>query len=166
MTETLDRILVPVDFSPPSDRAIRYATTLANKFGARVTLLHVIEDPFVTGAWQAEAFIANVPELLTELILGARTHLGELKKDLAARGFVVDTAVITGPPARAIVDHAAAGHVDLIVMGTHGRTGLSHALLGSVAERVVQRAPCPVLTVREVTPAAAKPAADTTAAAV
>jgi nucleotide-binding universal stress UspA family protein len=166
MTETLDRILVPVDFSKASDRAIRYATTLANKFGARVSLLHVVEDPFVTGAWQAEAFIANIPELLTELILGARTHLGELKKDLAAHGFIVDTAVITGPPAGAIVDHAAAGHFDLIVMGTHGRTGLSHALLGSVAERVVQRAPCPVLTVREAAPAAVNTATATTAAAV
>lgn len=166
MTETLDRILVPVDFSPPSDRAIRYATTLANKFGARVSLLHVVDDPFVTGAWQAEAFIANIPELLTELMMSARTHLGELKRDLAAHGFIVDTAVITGPPARAIVEHASAGHFDLIVMGTHGRTGLSHALLGSVAERVVQKAPCPVLTVREASPAAAKTASATTAAAV
>jgi nucleotide-binding universal stress UspA family protein len=166
MTETLDRILVPVDFSPPSDRAVRYATTLANKFGARVSLLHVVEDPFVTGAWQAEAFIANVPELLTELMMGARTHLGEMKEELATHGFIVDTAVITGPPARAIVDHAAAGHFDLIVMGTHGRTGLSHALLGSVAERVVQKAACPVLTVREASPAAAKTASATTTAAV
>jgi nucleotide-binding universal stress UspA family protein len=166
MTETLDRILVPVDFSPPSDRAIRYATTLANRFGARVSVLHVVDDPFVTGAWQAEAFIANVPELLTELMMGARTQLGEIKKDLAAHGFDVDTAVITGPPARAIVDHASAGHFDLIVMGTHGRTGLSHALLGSVAERVVQKAPCPVLTVREASPADAKTASAATAAAV
>jgi nucleotide-binding universal stress UspA family protein len=166
MTETLDRILVPVDFSPPSDRAIRYATTLANKFGARVSLLHVVDDPFVTGAWQAEAFIASVPELLNELMMGARTHLGELKTELATQGFIVDTAVITGPPARAIVEHASAGHFDLIVMGTHGRAGLSHALLGSVAERVVQKAPCPVLTVREASPAAAKTAPSTTAAAV
>jgi universal stress protein A len=85
---------------------------------------------------------------------------------LATHGFIVDTAVITGPPARAIVEHASAGHFDLIVMGTHGRTGLSHALLGSVAERVVQKAPCPVLTVREASPAAAKTTSATTAAAV
>ena len=166
MTETLDRILVPVDFSKASDRAIRYATTLANKFGARVTLLHVVEDPFVTGAWQAEAFIANVPALLNDLMMGARTRLSELKTELATHAFIVDTAVITGPPARAIVDHASAGHFDLIVMGTHGRTGLSHALLGSVAERVVQKAPCPVLTVREAGPADAKTASATTTAAV
>lgn len=149
MTESLDRILVPVDFSAHSERAVNYAMTLANKFGAHVSLLHVVEDPFVTGAWQSEAFVPNIPELLDELITAAHTRLGELKKHLAAHGFVVETAVITGQPARAIVEQASAGRYDLIVMGTHGRTGFSHALMGSVAERVVQKAPCPVLTVRE-----------------
>jgi nucleotide-binding universal stress UspA family protein len=166
MTESLNRILVPVDFSPHSERAIRYATTLANKFGARVTLLHVVEDPFVTGAWQAEAFVPNIPELLNELIKGANAHMSELKKDLAAHGFVVEPIVITGQPTRAIVEHAVTGAYDLIVMGTHGRTGLSHALLGSVAERVVQKAPCPVLTVRAPIAAEAKAEPATVHAAV
>jgi len=166
MTESLNRILVPVDFSAHSQKAVRYATTLANKFGARVSLIHVVEDPFVTAAWQSEAFIASLPELLNELITAAQTHLAALKKDLAAHGFVVETEVITGRPAQAIVQHAAAGHFDLIVMGTHGRTGLSHALLGSVAERVVQKAPCGVLTVRETIPTASKTATTTAAAAV
>ena len=155
MTESLNRILVPVDFSAHSNRAVNFATTLANKFGARVSLLHVVEDPFVTGAWQAEAFVPNIPELLNDLIKAAQAHLSELKKDLAAHGFVVQTAIIQGQPARAIVEQASNGKYDLIVMGTHGRTGLSHALLGSVAERVVQKAPCPVLTVREANPTAA-----------
>jgi nucleotide-binding universal stress UspA family protein len=166
MTESINRILVPVDFSPPSERAVRYATTLANRFGARVALLHVVEDPFVTGAWQSEAFVPNVPELLNDLITAARGHLGDLKKSLAAHGFVVETDVITGQPARAIVEHASTGGFDLIVMGTHGRTGLSHALMGSVAERVVQRAPCPVLTVREAAPTTAKGATTAAATAV
>jgi nucleotide-binding universal stress UspA family protein len=166
MTESLNRILVPVDFSAHSDRAVNYATTLANKFGARVSLLHVVEDPFVTGAWQAEAFVPNIPELLDELIKAARTHMGELKKGLAAHGFVVETAIIKGAPARAIVEQAATGNYDLIVMGTHGRTGLSHALLGSVAERVVQKAPCPVMTVRQTAPAAANAASRTAVASV
>jgi nucleotide-binding universal stress UspA family protein len=166
MTESLNRILVPVDFSAHSERAVRYATTLANRFGARVSLLHVVEDPFVTGAWQAEAFVPNIPELLNELIKAARAHLGDMKKNLAAHGFVVDTDVITGQPARAIVDHASTGGFDLIVMGTHGRTGLSHALMGSVAERVVQKAPCAVLTVRETAPPSTKNAATAAATAV
>jgi nucleotide-binding universal stress UspA family protein len=166
MTESLNRILVPVDFSAHSERAVNYATTLANKFGARVSLLHVVEDPFVTGAWQAEAFVPNIPELLDQLIKAAETHMSELKRQLAAHGFVVETAIIKGQPARTILEQASAGKHDLIVMGTHGRTGLSHALLGSVAERVVQKAPCPVLTVRETASAAAKAAAKTAVAAV
>ncbi len=149
MTESINRILVPVDFSVHAGRAVQFATTLANKFGARVSLLHVVEDPFVSGAWQAEAFITNFPELLNDLTRRAEGQLHDLKKDLAAHGFVVDTAVITGKPARAIVEYAETGHFDVIVMGTHGRTGLAHAFVGSVAERVVQRAPCAVLTVRE-----------------
>jgi nucleotide-binding universal stress UspA family protein len=165
MTESLNRILVPVDFSAHSDKAIRYATTLANRFGARVSLIHVVEDPYLTGAGQSEIFIPNIPELLNELLTAAQTQLAALKKDLAAHGFVVETKVITGRPSQAIVEHAAAGHFDLIVMGTHGRTGLSHALLGSVAERVVQKAPCGVLTVRETTPAAAVTSSTTAAAA-
>ena len=166
MTESLNRILVPVDFSAHSEKAVRYATTLANKFGARVSLIHVVEDPFVTGAWQAEAFVPNIPELLNDLIKAAQVQMGELKKHLAAHGFVVETAVITGQPARAIIEQASTGKYDLIVMGTHGRTGLFHALLGSVAERVVQKAPCAVLTVRDVTAAAAAAPAATIDAAV
>jgi nucleotide-binding universal stress UspA family protein len=145
-----------MDFSEHSDKAVRFATTLANKFGARVALLHVVEDPLVTGAWRAEAFVSNMPELLSGLITSAQAHLDEVKKDLAAHGYVVETAVIAGQPARSIVEHATSGDFDLIVMGTHGRTGLSHALLGSVAERVVQKAPCAVLTVRASAPPAAR----------
>jgi nucleotide-binding universal stress UspA family protein len=156
MTEAITRILVPVDFSAHSEKAVRYATTVANRFGARLTLLHVIEDPFVTGAWSAEAFVPNMPELLNTLTQAAQQKMAELKKRLAEHGFVVETAVITGKPATTIVDEAKTGRFDLIVMGTHGRTGVSHVVMGSIAERVVQKAPCAVLTVREVDRAATK----------
>lgn len=159
MTESITQILVPVDFSAHSERAVRYAMTLATRFGAHLTLLHVVEDPFVTGAWQAEAFIPNMPELLAELKKAAQAQMTELKARVAAQGVVAVTTVIQGQPARAIVDEATAGHFDLIVMGTHGRSGLSHAFMGSIAERVVQKAPCAVLTVRETDPAALKRAA-------
>ena len=97
MTESLNRILVPVDFGAHSEKAIRFATTLANKFGARVSLLHVVEDPFVTGAWQAEVFVPNIPELLTDLLNAAKTQLAERKTHLAAHGFIVQTATISHP---------------------------------------------------------------------
>jgi universal stress protein A len=153
MTEAITHILVPVDFSEHSEKAVRYATTVANRFGARIELLHVVEDPFVTGAWNSEVFVPNLPELLNRLTQAAQDQMTQSKKRLAAHGFVVETVVITGQPAPTIVEHATRGGFDLIVMGTHGRTGLSHVFMGSIAERVVQKAPCAVLTVREADPA-------------
>jgi nucleotide-binding universal stress UspA family protein len=122
MTESIDRILVPVDFSAHSEKAVRYATTVANRFGARVKLLHVVEDPFVSGAWSSEAFVPNMPELLDQLIEAAQEQMAALKKRLAAHGFVAETAVLTGQPAQTILEQAKVGRFDLIVMGTHGRT--------------------------------------------
>jgi nucleotide-binding universal stress UspA family protein len=159
MTESIRRILVPVDFSAHSEKAIRFAATLANRFGASISLLHVVEDPLVAGDWQAEAFVPNMPELLNDLMRAAQARITEVRVPLGAHGFAVDSAVIVGEPARSIVEQATAGAFDLVVMGTHGRTGLSHTFLGSIAERVVQKALCAVLTVRETDPAALKHAA-------
>jgi nucleotide-binding universal stress UspA family protein len=157
MADTITRILAPVDFSAQSDLALRYATTLADCFGATVEVLHVVEDPFVSGAWSAEAFVPNIPELLADLVATARAKLDQLKapidKELSFKTTVL-TTVLTGQPAVSIVEYARTENFDLIVMGTHGRTGLSHAFMGSVAERVVRKASCPVMTVRVPVPAA------------
>jgi nucleotide-binding universal stress UspA family protein len=105
----------------------------------------------------------NIPQLLADLVTAARARLEELKVAALETGLhvttMVLTAVATGRPADSICEHAATEKFDLIVMGTHGRTGLSHTLMGSVAERVVRKAPCPVLTVRETTSHAQKEAA-------
>jgi len=168
--EAFNRILVPVDFSAHSDLALRYATTLADRFGATVEVLHVVEDPFVSGAWSSGANVPNVPELLADLVRAARAKLDDMKTAAASKGLrfstTVLTTVVTGEPADSISDYARTEKFDLIVMGTHGRRGLSHALIGSVAERVVRRAPCPVLTVREMTPDAREEAPVVSAAAV
>ena len=148
MTESITRILVPVDFSPHAERAFCYATTLAHRLGAQLALVHVVEDPFVTGAWSAEIYVPNVPELLANVIAGAERQLATLKEGAAALGIAAETAVITGRPAQSIIEYAGSRGVDLIVMGTHGRTGLAHVMMGSVAERVLRKAPCPVLTIR------------------
>jgi nucleotide-binding universal stress UspA family protein len=127
-----NRILVPTDFSPASDAALDYARILAAKFGASLQLLHVIDDP------SASTFLAQARERLARTISAtdrARLHA-------TSEAFV-------GTPAPAIVDYATATGTGLIVMGTHGRTGLAHLLMGSVAEQVVRTAPCPVLTVRQ-----------------
>jgi nucleotide-binding universal stress UspA family protein len=161
MTNTITNILVPVDFSPHAEHAFTYATTLAERFGAKLALLYVVDDSFVTGGWSSEIYVSNVPELMENLIADADRRLATLKASAAALGLTAETAVIRGRPAPAIVEHAKNGGFDLIVMGTHGRTGVSHVVMGSVAERVLRKAPCPVLTVRgtEAVEASAKPAA-------
>jgi universal stress protein A len=146
MTESITRILVAVDFSAHSDRALRYAAKLAGQVAASVELLHVVED--ITYGASSEVYVPNVPDLMQELVNEAVPRLTSLKAALFAHGADVETAVFVGRPSSTIVDRARAGGFDLIVMGTHGRTGLSHMFMGSVAERVVRTAPCAVLTVR------------------
>jgi nucleotide-binding universal stress UspA family protein len=155
MSNTTFRILVPVDFSPQSERAVEYAATLARAFDGSVDLLHVVEDPLVTGTWPTDVFLPNMPELLDSAIATARVRLERMATLSPSDRRPVRTDVVAGQPFHAIVDHARNGAYDLIVMGTHGRSGLSHLLLGSAAEHVVRKAPCAVLTVR------AEPAART-----
>ena len=163
MTESITRILVAVDFSAHSDRALRYAARLAGQVGASVELLHVVED-ISYGAF-SEVYVPNMPDLLQDMVNNGVQRLTSLKAALFPSRADVETTVFVGRPASAIVDHARAGAFDLIVMGTHGRTGLSHMFTGSVAERVVRTAPCAVLTVRGAdAPAAASPAGPAKAA--
>lgn len=149
MTQAISRILVPVDFSASSDEALRYAVSLAKHLGASLELLHVVEDPFLSGAWSSEVYVPNLLELIDNLIAEARRRLSELKNRDVLAGIPVAIEVLKGRPALAIIDRAKDGHFDLVVMGTHGRTGVAHLFVGCVAEAVVRRAPCPVLTVRQ-----------------
>ena len=144
------RILVPTDFSPPSDAALEYARLLAAKFGASLRLLHVIDDPSASSDFVADGFAPSTQSIREELLADARDRLAHVM-NLADRAHLHAMAdAVIGMPAAAIVDYAAATGTSLIVMGTHGRTGLAHLLMGSVAEQVVRTAGCPVLTVRQV----------------
>jgi nucleotide-binding universal stress UspA family protein len=163
MTDSITRILVPVDFSGHSDRALRYAAALAGQVGASVELLHVVEDVGY-GAF-SEVYVPSVPDVMQEAINAALERLALLKAEIFPHGSDVESAVYAGRPPLAIVEHAAEGKFDLIVMGTHGRTGLSHLLIGSVAEHVARMAPCPVLTVRAASNAAASASASAPQAA-
>jgi nucleotide-binding universal stress UspA family protein len=147
----ITRILVPTDFSATSDEALAYAKRLAEQFQASLHLVHVFEDPFASAAFAAEMYAPLPPSLRQDLLRSIEQQLDQrLAGDRAKYNATVET--IVGQPAKAIVNYAAAAGVDLIVMGTHGRGGVAHALLGSVAERVVRTAPCPVLTIREAPP--------------
>jgi nucleotide-binding universal stress UspA family protein len=142
------RILVPTDFSEPSDAALDYAKELAEKFGASLHLVHVIEEPVVTGAFGAEVYVGgDSPRFVAALQADAESRLAVRVTPAERTKLRATTEVLMGPCAPTIVDTAADRGVDLIVMGTHGRTGVAHALMGSVAERVVRMAQCPVLTV-------------------
>jgi nucleotide-binding universal stress UspA family protein len=144
----ITRILVPTDFSPTADAALEYAFVLAERFGASLQLLHVLDDPFVVDGMAADAYIAEAPALRTAVLDDARERLRHRAAPREVLGQPIDTEVLFGHGARTIAEYAAERGVDLIVMGTHGRSGFAHLLLGSVAERLVRTAPCPVLTVR------------------
>ena len=134
----IHRILVPIDFSPDSLHALTYARDVAQRVGAELLLLCVME-PIYYGA---------VMDFSEDLWRTSNAQLDRIATDLKKRGQRVRTRVQRGAPSQVIVDAAKNTGTDLIVMGTHGRTGLAHMLIGSVAERVVRTAHCPVLTVR------------------
>lgn len=142
---TITRILVPTDFSADANAAFDYALGLARKFDAPVHLLHVVEDPLAAGMWSSEIYTAQIAGLQLNLVRDAEERLRRSVPDDAG---TVSTEVRTGPAAKQIVEAARETNSDLIVMGTRGRTGVAHVIMGSVAERVVRLAPCPVLTLR------------------
>jgi universal stress protein A len=151
MTRGFIRILVPTDFSAPSDGALTAAKELATRFGASLHLVHVLEDGYAVAAYSAEALGYLPPGIRESWQQEAEKHLNALLTPAERTQLKATTTVLFGgPAAREIVEHAKDQHMDLIVMGTHGRGGFAHLLLGSVAERVVRTALCPVLTVRGV----------------
>lgn len=156
METTISRILVPLDFSVHSDRALAYATMLAQRLEASLRLLNVVE-PLNAAALAGEGYLITVPELTDSMVKEARRRMADYR-DIAPPGLVIETDVAVGPAATTIAETAREQQCDLIVMGTHGRTGLAHLFMGSVAERVTRLAPCPVLTVRPIA-GAASPAA-------
>ena len=144
---TIQNILVPVDLSEGSAAAFRYAQTLAAPCGSTVCALYILENPHLTpGGGQLWEF--SLPDLVRKLEEAGRQRLEEFVADLRDPHVTVETLSRVGQPATEITRCARDLQTDLIVIGTHGRGGVAHALLGSVAERVMRTAPCPVVTVR------------------
>lgn len=134
----LKRILVPVDFSPCSEKALAYAVPFARQFGAELTLLHVVQ-PYPP--------IAEMGPVDTDVVQEAKQDLEKLRAQV---GIPPACSLLrVGDPDLEILDAAKTLGIDLIILSTHGRTGLGHLLLGSTTEKVVRHAPCPVLVVRE-----------------
>lgn len=146
MASPIRTILCPVDFSPESEEAVRYAVSLGERIGAaEVRLLHVHQPV-------AHIFPESAVVYDSEVLSDARSRMGrqleELAKRFGSHGVDLDARLVDGIPYAAIVEHAEEMEADLIVMGTHGRTGLAHFLIGSTAERVVRASRIPVCTVR------------------
>lgn len=143
-------ILLPTDGSECSQKAMAYALAFANQFRARVVGLYVIDQRWED---QTRQNFGEVQQAILQKAIERSENeargIVEAVADAGTKvGVAVDPRIVTGTPVEQIVRLAKELSVDLIIMGTHGRTGISHVFLGSVAEKVVRRAPCPVLTVR------------------
>ena len=136
-------ILAPVDFSDASTLAVRHAKELALTYGAQVTLLHAVEEAVYPSAYGVEAAPLPSPNIVSRV----EKSLANMARDEIGYEHVMVEAKIGYAPS-VILDHAETADVDLIVIASHGRTGLERMLLGSVTERVVRRAPCPVFVVK------------------
>ena len=139
----LKQILVPTDFSETSEVALRYAKAFADTFQAALHLLHVIEDTLIY-AWE----IPDPATIRESIEKNVRARLDRVLTKDEREQYRARLVTVTGSPFVEIVRYAQEQDIDLIVMGTHGRGLIAHMLLGSVAEKVVRKAPCPVLTVR------------------
>jgi nucleotide-binding universal stress UspA family protein len=140
-----DRIVTAVDFSEHARKALDAAAELARKFDSELHLVHAFELPFPV----LTPYEVALPEnFVGDARAAARRELDELEKELSAAGVKVTVHLREGPPDAAIDELAQEINADLIVIGTRGNSGLKHVLLGSVAERTLRHAPCPVLTIK------------------
>lgn len=141
-----EKILLPVDFSDYSELACEYALTLGRTFGSSVQVLHVINEPVDLRGFYVPHL--SFEQLENEIETGAAKMLETFCQDHLKDYTTFETMVVTGVPYEEIIRTATEQESSLIVIGTHGRTGLDHLIFGSTAERVVRSAPCPVLTIR------------------
>jgi nucleotide-binding universal stress UspA family protein len=146
----LKRILAPTDFSAHSHHALRSAAEMARQFGAKLVLLHVVSSEALEGIAKAHVPPHPVDSVYEDLTQEIREQFVSHVPSGLRKSLETEILVLSGVPFLEIIRVARLKGVDLIVMATHGRTGLSHALMGSVTEKVVRKAPCPVLSIRPV----------------
>jgi len=147
METTIKKVLVPIDFSDYSKSALKYAVNFAKSFNADIILIYVVE-PIIYPPDFSMGQIA-MPSINTEWDDRAKDELLKLAKSEIADIANVKTVIKTGKPFVEIIETAKEENIDLIIIATHGHSGVEHILFGSTAEKVVRKAPCPVLTLRE-----------------
>jgi nucleotide-binding universal stress UspA family protein len=144
----LKTVLVATDFSETSDVALRYGKALAQAFGASLHVLHVVQEPFAQ-PWAVEAYGFSLATLQEEWVREANARIEKTLTDEERASYRAELVTRLGHPVVEILKYAGEQTVDLVVIGTHGRGPLGHMVMGSVAERIVRKAPCPVLTVHQ-----------------
>lgn len=147
MEMTIKKVLVPIDFSDYSKSALRYAVNFAKSFNAEIILIYVVE-PIIYPPDFSMGQIA-MPTINTDWDNRAKEELDKLAKNEITSNGKVKTIIKTGKPFAEIIETAKEEDIDLIIIATHGHSGVEYILFGSTAEKVVRKAPCPVLTLRE-----------------
>lgn len=144
----LKKILVPTDFSATSKEALKYAISLATEYGAEMTIMHVINEQLFTESLNLPR-VMSLQSLEKELAKEAEHQMEDFFKDVLGMDDIdYKKIVLKGKPFIQIIQYSRENDIDLIVIGTHGRSGLEHIIFGSTAEKVVRKAPCPVLSVK------------------
>ena len=143
----MKRILLPTDFSEFSRYAMDYAVSFAAQYQARLYVLHVLVSPHALVGYEAAPFV-SYERLFADMKRSADQAMSSFIPEDVKKDLQVETAIAQGTPFLEILKFAKEKDVDLIVIATHGRTGLKHVLFGSVAEKVVRKSPCPVLSIR------------------
>ena len=139
-------ILFPTDFSEGSAEALKYAVEFANRYGAKLYVLHVIYDVAKASGWYVPH--VSMDAIYKDIQEGARKELDNFAVNELGGLKNIERIVLTGVPYQEIMNCAVKNKIDMIIIGTHGRTGIDRILFGSTAAQVVRNAPCPVLTVR------------------
>jgi len=147
MGNDIKKVLVPIDFSDYSKSALKYAADFAQKFNAEMILIYVVE-PVIYPPDFSMGQIA-IPSINTEWDMKAKEELDKLADTEISNSITVKTIIKTGKPFIEVIETASEEDVDIIIIASHGHSGMEHILFGSTAEKVVRKAPCPVLTLRE-----------------
>lgn len=142
----IEKILFPTDFSDFSNHALQYAVSFAREYKAKIILLHVVENFYAYPGFAETAF--PMVEIYSDMEKYAENEMESMMKKNFPGELSVETIIKRGTPFLEIITTAKEKEVNLIIIATHGRTGLEHAFFGSTAEKVVRKAPCPVLTVK------------------
>ena len=143
----IDKILVPIDFSDYSKNALKYAVDFAKNFKAKIFLIYVIEPIIYPADFSIGQVTIPTPDV--DMNTRAESELNSLAKNFIDKALEFEVMIKTGKPFVEIIETATEKDVDLIIIASHGHTGVEHILFGSTAEKVVRKAPCPVLSIRE-----------------